>query len=46
MPNTETEAQYFSKLLMLTGAALVKSGFNPGSTTLVNPAGTRRKSSR
>ena len=39
MPNTEVEAQYFSKLLMLTGAALVESGFNPASTTPVNPAG-------
>ena len=29
MPNTEIEAQYFSKLLMLTGAALVESGFDP-----------------
>lgn len=39
MPNTEIEAQYYSKLLMLTGAALVKSGFDPTSTTPVNPAG-------
>ena len=38
MPNTEIEAQYFSKLLMLTGAALVESGFDPQSTTPVNPA--------
>ncbi len=38
MPNTEIEAQYFSKLLMLTGAALVDSGFDPASTTPVNPA--------
>ena len=38
MPNTEVEAQYFSKLLMLTGAALVESGFDPESTTPVNPA--------
>ena len=35
MPNTEVEAQYFSKLLMLTGAALVESGFDPASTTPV-----------
>ena len=28
MPNTEIEAQYYSKLLMLTGAALVESGFD------------------
>ena len=33
MPNTEIEAQYYSKLLMLTGAALVESGFDPASTT-------------
>ena len=39
MPNSEIEAQYFSKLLMLTGAALVQSGFDPASTTPVNPAG-------
>ena len=38
MPNTEIEAQYFSKLLMLTGAALVESGFDPTSTTQVKPA--------
>ena len=38
MPNTEIEAQYFSKLLMLTGAALVESGFDPASTTPVNTA--------
>ena len=29
MPNTEIEAQYYSKLLMLTGAALVESGLRP-----------------
>ena len=38
MPNTEIEAQYFSKLLMLTGAALIESGFDPASTSPVNPA--------
>jgi hypothetical protein len=38
MPNTEIEAQYFSKLLMLTAAALVESGFDPSSTMPVNPA--------
>ena len=38
MPNTEIEAQYFSKLLMLTSAALVESGFDPSTTTPVNPA--------
>jgi hypothetical protein len=41
MPNTEIEAQYYSKLLMLTAAALVESGFDPRSTTPVNPAGIR-----
>ncbi|HEY7289737.1 MAG TPA: cytochrome c [Vicinamibacterales bacterium] len=38
MPNTEIEAQYYSKLLMLTGASLVASGFDPSSPTPVNPA--------
>jgi hypothetical protein len=38
MPNTEIEAQYYSKLLMLTAAALVESGFDPGSPAPVNPA--------
>jgi hypothetical protein len=37
MPNTEIEAQYYSKLLMLTSAALVESGFDPSSSTPVNP---------
>lgn len=37
MPNTEIEAQYFSKLLMLTGAQLVESGFDPASTRPVSP---------
>jgi hypothetical protein len=37
MPNTQIEAQYYSKLLMLTGAALVKSGFDASSPTPVNP---------
>ena len=41
MPNTEVEAQYFSKLLMLTAAALVESGFDPTVTTPVNPAAIR-----
>jgi hypothetical protein len=45
MPNTEIEAQYYSKLLMLTGAALVESGFDPASTTPVNPASIRPKTS-
>jgi mono/diheme cytochrome c family protein len=38
MPNTEIEAQYYSKLLMLTAAAFVESGFDPSQTTPVNPA--------
>ena len=41
MPNTEIEAQYYSKLLMLTGAALVESGFDPASPTPINPAGIK-----
>jgi hypothetical protein len=41
MPNTEIEAQYYSKLLMLTGAALVESGFDATSTTPVNPENIR-----
>ena len=41
MPNTEVEAQYYSKLLMLTAAALVESGFDPASTAPVNPANIR-----
>ena len=45
MPNTEIEAQYYSKLLMLTGAALVESGFDPSSTTPVNPANIKPKTS-
>ena len=38
MPNTEIEAQYYSKLLMLTAAALIESGFDAAATTPVNPA--------
>jgi hypothetical protein len=38
MPNTEVEAQYYSKLLMLTSAALTESGFDPASPSPVNPA--------
>lgn len=45
MPNTQIEAQYYSKLLMLTGAALVASGFDPASTTPVNPAGIKPNTS-
>lgn len=45
MPNTEIEAQYYSKLLMLTAAALVESGFDPASTTPVNPAAIKPKTS-
>jgi hypothetical protein len=43
MPNTEIEAQYYSKLLMLTAAALVESGFDPSSSTPVNPATIKPK---
>ena len=45
MPNTEIEAQYYSKLLMLTGAAMVESGFDPETTTPVNPANIRPNTS-
>lgn len=45
MPNTEIEAQYYSKLLMLTGAALVDSGFDSASTTPVNPASIKPNTS-
>jgi hypothetical protein len=45
MPNTEIAAQYFSKLLMLTSAALVESGFDPTSTAPVNPAAIRPNTS-
>lgn len=38
MPSTEIEAQLYSKLLMLTAAALVESGFDPMSIKPVNPA--------
>jgi hypothetical protein len=41
MPNTEIEAQYYSKLLMLTAVALVQSGFDPASRVPVNPANVR-----
>ena len=45
MPNTEIEAQYYSKLLMLTGAALVESGFDAASTSPVNPANIKPNTS-
>jgi hypothetical protein len=45
MPNTQIEAQYYSKLLMLTGAALVESGFDPASATAVNPASIKPNTS-
>jgi hypothetical protein len=38
MPNTEIEAQYFSKLIMLTAAVLVESGFDSFSNRPVNPS--------
>jgi hypothetical protein len=41
MPNTEIEAQYYAKLLMLTSAAVLESGFDPQSHTPVNPANIR-----
>jgi hypothetical protein len=41
MPNTEIEAQYYSKLLMLTAAAMVESGFDATSTAPVNPSNIR-----
>jgi len=43
MPNTEIEAQYYSKLLMLTAAALVESGFDATSTRAVKPGDIRPK---
>ena len=45
MPNTEIEAQYFSKLLMLTAAALVESGFDAAGTAPINPANIRPNTS-
>jgi len=45
MPNTEIEAQYYSKLLMLTAAALVSSGFDPATTSPVNPASIKPNTS-
>lgn len=45
MPNTEIEAQYYSKLLMLTGAALVESGFDPTSTRPVDPTAIKPRTS-
>jgi mono/diheme cytochrome c family protein len=45
MPNTTIEAQYYSKLLMLTSAALVESGFDPASPTPVNPANIKPNTS-
>jgi hypothetical protein len=45
MPNTEIEGQYYSKLLMLTSAALVESGFDPASTTPIDPTAIKPKTS-
>jgi hypothetical protein len=45
MPNTEIEAQYYSKLLMLTAAAFVESGFDPASPTPINPSNIRPNTS-
>jgi hypothetical protein len=41
MPNTEIEGQYYSKLIMLTAAALVKSGFDAASTAPVKAENIR-----
>ena len=45
MPNTELEGQYYSKLIMLTAAALVESGFDPTARTPVNSAGIKPNAS-
>ena len=45
MPNTEIEGAVHSKLLMLTGAALVESGFDPASTSPVNPSAIKPNTS-
>ena len=45
MPNTQIEAQYYSKLLMLTGAALVESGFDVSKTTPPDPSLIKPKTS-
>lgn len=45
MPNTEIEAQYYSKLLMLTAAAFVESGFDPTSPAPVDPSNIRPNTS-
>ncbi|MFT5111769.1 MAG: mono/diheme cytochrome c family protein [Parasphingorhabdus sp.] len=36
-PNTEVQAQYFSELLMVTGAAFISSGFDIEKTDTVDP---------
>jgi hypothetical protein len=41
MPSTELEGQYYSKLILLSAAAMVESGFDPASTQPVNPAKIR-----
>jgi hypothetical protein len=45
MPSTELEGQYYSKLIMLTAAALVESGFDPAATVPVNPANIKPNTS-
>jgi cytochrome c2 len=45
MPSTELEGQYYSKLIMLTAAALVESGFDPAATVPVNPAAIKPNTS-
>ena len=38
MPNTEIEAQYYSKLLMLSGLALIESGYSADAKSLPSSA--------
>ena len=45
MPNTELEGQYYSKLIMLTAAAMTESGFDPTTRTPVNPTAIKPNSS-
>jgi hypothetical protein len=45
MPNTEIEGQYYSKLIMLTAAAMVESGFDGSSTTPVAAANIKPNTS-
>ncbi len=45
MPNTELEGQYYSKLIMLTAAAMTESGFDPATRTPVNPTAIKPNAS-